>query len=59
MDFTNPKTPLQRLVSKRNGILVRLRDPAVVEEEKSRARIRLEETEQSIKEIQDETVRRQ
>lgn len=59
MDFTDPKTPLQKLVSKRRGILLRLGDPSVPEEEKGRARMRLEETDRGIKEIQDEEVRRQ
>ena len=59
MNITDPKTALQQLVSKRNGILIRLGDSSVLEEEKVRARIRLEETEKGIKEIRDEEARRQ
>ncbi|MDO8655594.1 MAG: hypothetical protein Q7R48_04285 [bacterium] len=47
MDF-DPKTDLQKLLAKERGILDRLQDPDVSEEEKARARVRLEETQQAI-----------
>ena len=47
MDF-DPKTDLQKLLAKERGILDRLQDPDVSEEEKTRARARLEETQQAI-----------
>ena len=59
MDFTDPKTTLEKLLSKKRGILVRLGDPTVSEEEKGRARTRLKETEGGIKKIQDEAAQRQ
>ena len=45
---SGPKTPLQQLLAKERGILDRLQDPDVSEEEKVRARARLEETQQAI-----------
>ncbi len=59
MDITDPKTALQKLVSKRNGILIRLGDSSVLEEEKVRARKRLEETEHKIRTGQDEEAQRE
>ena len=47
MDF-GQKTDSQRLQAKERGILTRLNNPDVSEEEKARARVRLKETQDAI-----------
>ena len=45
------KTELEKLSAKRNGIARRINDPRISQEERSRARIRLVETDQRILEL--------